>query len=343
MLERLQLTNFQKHRRFRLILDPSLTVIVGPSDRGKSAIIRAIRWLALNRPLGDEFINWDEEGLRCEVRAWVDGHVVARAKDKNENTYELDGKVFKSFGADVPAEIKALLNVCEINFSDQLDDPYWFKEPPAQVSRNLNSIVNLEVIDETLGTLISHRKKAIATLEVTETRLVQAKERVKALAYISKMDTALRAVEKLDDASYTIATSTAALRRVATAAREANSTGRAASRAAAAGQGVVALGERAIALRWHADTLRTAGQRASEAKKAAGVRVPDLAKLKAVFDKAVKLRTEANALRGMFNGTTFAENRVNTSAAALAKARKEFREKVGDTCPICGNPLKLSE
>ena len=47
-LSRLSLTNFQKHERLALDLDPRLTSIAGDSDRGKSAVLRALAWLCLN-------------------------------------------------------------------------------------------------------------------------------------------------------------------------------------------------------------------------------------------------------------------------------------------------------
>jgi predicted phosphodiesterase len=49
-LERLVLENFQSHLRTELKLVPGLNVILGESNQGKSAIIRALHWLLFNEP-----------------------------------------------------------------------------------------------------------------------------------------------------------------------------------------------------------------------------------------------------------------------------------------------------
>lgn len=41
MIRRIVLRNFQNHRRLRIDLDPRVTTVVGPSDAGKSAVVRA--------------------------------------------------------------------------------------------------------------------------------------------------------------------------------------------------------------------------------------------------------------------------------------------------------------
>ena len=47
-LKRVRLENFQSHKNSIIDFDRGLNVIVGPSDSGKSAIIRAIKWALYN-------------------------------------------------------------------------------------------------------------------------------------------------------------------------------------------------------------------------------------------------------------------------------------------------------
>jgi exonuclease SbcC len=84
MIERLQIKNFQCHESLKIKLDPKITAIVGPSDVGKSAILRAIRWVATNRPRGDSFIKEDAD--EAQVTVWTDNGKVCRRKG-SENTY----------------------------------------------------------------------------------------------------------------------------------------------------------------------------------------------------------------------------------------------------------------
>jgi exonuclease SbcC len=59
-IKKLSLRNFQSHRETDLEFSPGLNIIVGPSDQGKSAIIRALRWLFYNEPRGTGFIRVGE-------------------------------------------------------------------------------------------------------------------------------------------------------------------------------------------------------------------------------------------------------------------------------------------
>ncbi len=123
MIERIKLNNFQSHENSELVFSPGVNVIIGQSDSGKTAIIRALRWLVWNRPLGDAYIShWAD---KCSVEIEVDKHTIKRIKErKNSNAYYLDGKLFNAVGGDIPDEIMKLLNLHEINLQQQLDRPF---------------------------------------------------------------------------------------------------------------------------------------------------------------------------------------------------------------------------
>ena len=69
MIKQINIKNFQSHKSTQLKLDPGVNVIVGSSDSGKTAIIRAYLWVVDNRPLGNAFVShWalDEKGKQKE-------------------------------------------------------------------------------------------------------------------------------------------------------------------------------------------------------------------------------------------------------------------------------------
>ena len=113
MIDLLVLHGFQAHEKLVLRLDPRVTCLVGPSDRGKSSVLRALKWLATNRPSGSEFLRWGSKSVRVKVKA--DGKTVEREKGQ-ANLYRLGSDEFKAFGQDVPEQIASLLNLGEINF-----------------------------------------------------------------------------------------------------------------------------------------------------------------------------------------------------------------------------------
>ena len=193
MLEQLSIFDFQGHAKLTLKFDKRVTTIIGPSDAGKSAIIRALRWICLNKPSGMEFIRHGSKTARAQLKA--DGHVIRRLRSKNDNQYLLDGDPFLAFRDDVPPDIQKVLGVDEINFQGQHDAPFWLALSPPEVSRRLNSIIDLSIIDNTLNEVASQLRKAKTTLEVCEDRLQQARATVKNLTHVDRLNQDLAIVE----------------------------------------------------------------------------------------------------------------------------------------------------
>lgn len=175
VLERLKLVNFQVHRKRLLTLDPKITTIIGPSDRGKSAIVRALRWVLLNEPRGDSFTSFGAR--QCKVMVLIGGKTIARERG-SKNSYRCDGVEYVSFGQSVPAPIARVLNVDEDNFQLQHAAPYWLQLTGSQLSKALNRIIDLSVIDATLDLAAQRVRKQSALCEAIERQLAQAQARV---------------------------------------------------------------------------------------------------------------------------------------------------------------------
>lgn len=195
MLERLTIKNFQKHRKVVIEFDPGITTLVGESDVGKSSVLRALRWLAFNRPSGTAFIRAGEE--EAKVRLRVDGSAITRHRGRGSaNTFQVDGRTFRAFATDVPEAVRDLLNLGEVNFQQQHDPPFWLTLSPGEVSRELNQIVNLGSIDASLSSIASELRKARATVEVSEGRLKEAKEREETLRWTVEAAEELAIIEE---------------------------------------------------------------------------------------------------------------------------------------------------
>lgn len=144
MLERLEIKNYEKHRNKVLEFGP-ITTLVGRSDAGKSACLRALGWVLLNSPSGRDFIR--SGAKTAAVRLSVDGEEVLRETGKS-NRYQLGEEEFKSFGRDVPDPIRDLVNVdSEINVQSQFDSFFWLALSPGEVARRLNQVVDLQIVD----------------------------------------------------------------------------------------------------------------------------------------------------------------------------------------------------
>ena len=82
MIQSVHIQNFQSHKNSTLEFSPGVNIIVGTSDSGKTAIIRALRWVVWNRPSGDSLRStW---GGKTSVEICLDKGSVERSKDRSD-------------------------------------------------------------------------------------------------------------------------------------------------------------------------------------------------------------------------------------------------------------------
>lgn len=196
-LSLLSVNNFQNHECTEVELSPTVTVFVGPSDTGKSAMLRALAWLAFNRPSGDAFIR---NGSKIAEASIVTGkHTISRKRGKDRNQYELDGEAFKAMGDSVPTPIQDILKIKAINYQDQLSAPFWFMLSPGQVSKNLNDIVNLSAIDDILAACASKIRTASTEGTILSARIAEAKKKIAETKWAVKASRELEEIKKIQD------------------------------------------------------------------------------------------------------------------------------------------------
>lgn len=196
MIKSLRIRNFQKHKRLQLDLHPKITVITGRTSAGKSSILRSFRWLCLNDPSGDKFIHSGASFAKVVLE--LEQHTITRKRGKT-NSYQIDdNKPLVAFGQGVPEDVANLLNVGPINFSDQFDALHWFSLSSPEVGRQLNSIVNLSLIDQTQVNLASVLRKVKVEVTLTEERLTKAVEQRDKLSWVERAEEKLAKIENLD-------------------------------------------------------------------------------------------------------------------------------------------------
>ena len=163
MLKTISLSNFESHVHTVVRFDANMTMFTGTSEHGKSAILRALYWVAFNRPSGDEFRRFGTKLTKVEVT--TDTLKITREKGDKLNRYTLEylkdnSKMhFNGFGQSVPEEIKKALNLKDINFKTQFDDNFLL--PPissGEVARQINQFVDLDVIDRALANINAEYK-----------------------------------------------------------------------------------------------------------------------------------------------------------------------------------------
>ena len=164
-IKRIELQNFQSH--VKTIIEPAgpgfLTVITGPSDSGKTAVIRALKWVLYNQPQGAEFTRTGANMVRVKID-YTNDVTVTRERTAATNRYKMiqpgaeKPEVFEGFGSTVPLEVQEITGVRTVkiadqdlllNLSEQLDPPFLGQKSTTAPARAkiLGKLAGTEEID----------------------------------------------------------------------------------------------------------------------------------------------------------------------------------------------------
>ena len=193
MIKSIEIKNFQSHKDTKLDFLPGVNIIVGTSDSGKTVIIRALKWVAKNRPSGDAFrSNW---GGDTEVVLKVDDTKVIRRRTKTKNEYQIEEMVLKVPKTDVPKEVEDVLNIDEINLQGQFDSSFLLSATSGEVANHFNKIANFEKIGQTIQTIRLDLLQYNRDLGFSKERLIELREGIKEFEYIPDFEKDLVIVE----------------------------------------------------------------------------------------------------------------------------------------------------
>jgi exonuclease SbcC len=198
MIQKIVLENFEAHVHTDITMLDGVYIIAGNSNAGKSSIFRALRWVFLNTPGGEDFINFNAQ--ECTVTVILDGNTIKRTKARanKKNEYWLNDKVYKAFGQSVPDEIQQVIGLNDINFEWQFDKrPFLISETGGYIASKLNEIVNLELIDSSLRNIESTRREQNNLISRTKEQIAKLEEQIDALSWVDQAEADLHAVEHL--------------------------------------------------------------------------------------------------------------------------------------------------
>src|SRR5574343_361585 len=144
MIKKITLINFQSHTETHIVLNDNMTVIVGASDSGKSAIRRAVQAIARKSPFYLRY-GTDEGRVTIEFDDCIVSRVYKRVKttkcpackeslgdnkrvcgecgtlipDKPAaDYYMVDDQKFDKFGMQLPPMIAEKIRICDVMFGD---------------------------------------------------------------------------------------------------------------------------------------------------------------------------------------------------------------------------------
>lgn len=183
-ISKLEIKNFQSHKN-TVINFSNFTGIVGETNAGKSAALRALKWALYNTPAGSEFIRKNSPGAAVTV-CFDDGSSIKRLRTADgvtpqRNEYTLifsDGasELLEHFGSGPVDQVmdfhgmrmidlfgeKESLNLC-----GQLDAPFFLSKSPqlkAGLIGQLSGVATYDVANKNITSDVRAQKKEIREL-----------------------------------------------------------------------------------------------------------------------------------------------------------------------------------
>jgi exonuclease SbcC len=206
MIKSVSIQNFQSHAKTELDFHEGVNVIVGTTDGGKTAIIRALRWLIWNRPSGDALRSrW---GGATNVQLETEEGVITRSKDKiDKYTLRLKGQEdieFKAIGTSVPAEIQGVLNISEINLQNQHDATFLLSDTPGAVATHFNKVARLDRIDTATSAINGWIRGLKSDVSHLETDIATEKAKLPQFENLEKFEIEIEALEQMEGKAVTM-------------------------------------------------------------------------------------------------------------------------------------------
>lgn len=164
---------------------PGLNVITGPSDQGKSAIIRALRWVLFNEPRGTDFIR--AGAGKALVSVWLDnGVMISRERSSSRNRYTLqypgqEEMILEGFGSEVPLEVRQAHGIRKVmldtdtevvlNIAGQLEGPFLLNVSGATRAKAIGRVYGVHLLDAAVRSCLRDTARLEQRLHEIDARL----------------------------------------------------------------------------------------------------------------------------------------------------------------------------
>lgn len=153
MLKKVILENFQKYLGVHEFELQDINFIIGPSDVGKSSLIRAICWVANLLSGSTKFISRGKKEAKVTL-VFNDGIEVTKIVNTTNGvsyiykTINGEIKEYNKCGNNLPIELKSILNFNELNIQFQLDPHFLLNKTSSEIYNKLNDFFNFSIWDD---------------------------------------------------------------------------------------------------------------------------------------------------------------------------------------------------
>lgn len=215
MIRSVQIENFQSHAMTRLEFSPGINALVGDSDCGKSAVMRAILWCITNQSQGiadiSDWCKTKKGGLKAGDRCIVsistnpgDGcRDVSRIRSTEFNGYEVysggdDTDKYEALRTDVPSEVSSAFGIGDVNIQWQMDPQFLVSMGAGEAARYINSLVNLDDIDIAMSAVNSMSRETAQDIRAAAQDVDSLHAEVDSLQWVDRLKELADRAEGLD-------------------------------------------------------------------------------------------------------------------------------------------------
>ena len=196
MIKSILLENFQSHENNKVDFANGVNCIIGKSDSGKTAIMRALRWCAFNKPAGADFIRHGTKKSRVCIE--VGNDVIIKTRDKSTSIYMHNGNEYKAFGQNVPEDIQKAFMLDDVNIQSQMDAPFLLSQTPGEIARIFNEVAGIDKIDVALSNITSTSRSLNAKIKGSVEEIKQQKEKIDSFEWLNACVDDIEAAEKIE-------------------------------------------------------------------------------------------------------------------------------------------------
>lgn len=217
--------NFQSIEKLSMQIE-GFTALVGRSNIGKSALVRALK-AALTNELGTGFVRHEldcarlRRGLKtckCQttVHLTMDGFDLLWEKGDAVNRYTFNGQVFDSPGQGIPefltengfAPVKVGDKFGMIQVADQFFPIFLLNQSGPAVADAISDVARLDRINKAMRRVDRDKRENVATRKVREKDVTTLKEKLTSFngldASISKVEAAAACLDEMSEAHETV-------------------------------------------------------------------------------------------------------------------------------------------
>jgi exonuclease SbcC len=198
MITHLKLQNFQSHKNTEVTFTKGLNGIIGSSNVGKSALIRAMRWILFNERYSN-FTTWGQKATRGEI-TFDSGIKLIRERSKTVNKYIIveNGKEreLNNFG-DYPEELHLIVKTNFLQLDDktefnlsamaQHDSIFLLTQTGSVKAKAINSLIGAHIIDNVLREILLDGRKAKNTLDEATSQIAEKSKEFDELAIVDTL------------------------------------------------------------------------------------------------------------------------------------------------------------